>query len=134
MSAKDSQKSRPISPHLSIYKFQISSVLSIGHRMSGIGLFVALAAMCWWFILWVFTDFEPCYLEMLGNNWVRAFFFLVIYGFSYHLCTGIRHLIWDTGHGLSKCAINFSGWLVIFSSIVLTAIFWFYVLGVRWWL
>ena len=62
------KKARPTSPHLSIYKPQISSVLSIGHRLSGIGLFVALAAFCWWFILWVFSKFESCYLDMLDNN------------------------------------------------------------------
>jgi succinate dehydrogenase / fumarate reductase cytochrome b subunit len=97
--------------------------------MSGIGLFIALAMMCWWFTLWVFSEFKPCYLELLDNNLVKAFLFLVSYGFSYHLCTGIRHLIWDTGHGFSKNAINFSGWIVIFASIILTVVFWFYVSG-----
>ena len=124
------KKTRPISPHLSIYKPQISSVLSIGHRLSGVGLFVVLAVICWWFISWVFSDFAPCYIEMLDNNLVKSFAVLASYGFFYHFCTGFRHLIWDTGRGFSICAINYSGWVVILSSFILTAIFWLCAMGV----
>lgn len=120
----DIKKSRPTSPHLSIYKPQISSMLSIGHRLSGIGLFFALAAFCWWFILWVFSKFEPCYIDMLDNDLVKGFLLIASYGFFYHLCTGLRHLIWDTGRGVSICAVNYSGWLAVFCSLVLTAIYW----------
>ena len=120
----DIKKSRPISPHLSIYKPQISSVLSIGHRLSGIGLFFALAAFCWWFIMWVFSKFEPCYLDMLDSWWVKVPLILASYGFFYHLCTGIRHLVWDTGRGFSICAINYSGWLAVVASIALMIIYW----------
>ena len=118
------KKSRPISPHLSIYKLQISSALSIGHRLSGIGLFVALAAFCWWFTLWIFSKFEPCYLEMLDTNIVKAFLILASYGFFYHFCTGLRHLVWDTGRGFSICAIDYSGLAAVIASFILTAIFW----------
>ncbi|MDG1436371.1 MAG: succinate dehydrogenase, cytochrome b556 subunit [Rickettsiaceae bacterium] len=117
------KRARPTSPHLDIYKLQISSVLSIGHRLSGVGLFVAMAAICWWFILWAFSNFNPYYIEMLDNYFVKAFLFLAIYGFFYHLCTGIRHLVWDTGRGFSICAVNWSGWLAVASSFVLTIIF-----------
>ena len=124
------KKARPTSPHLSIYKPQISSVLSIGHRLSGIGLFVALSAICWWFVSWIFSGFLPCYIENLDNNLVKGFFAITSYGFFYHFCTGFRHLIWDTGRGFSICAINYSGWLVIASSFLLTVIFWLCAMGV----
>ena len=53
------------------HKPQISSMLSIGHCLSGVGLFFALAFFCWWFILWVFSKFEPCYMVMLGNDLIK---------------------------------------------------------------
>ena len=124
MSQDKNGKTRPISPHLSIYKPQISSVLSIGHRLSGIGLFFALAAFCWWFTVWVFSGFESYYLEFFDNLIVKAILVIASYGFFYHLSTGIRHLVWDTGRWFSIPAINASGWGAVILSIVLTAIFW----------
>lgn len=122
---KDLKNSRPLSPHLSAYKLQMNMILSMGHRFSGLGMFFGMAIICWWFILWVFSDFKSCYLELLDSGLAQAFLFLVSYGFFYHLCTGIRHLFWDTGLGFSKSAIDFSGWVVVFSSVVLTLAFWF---------
>ena len=123
-SREEIHQARPISPHLSIYKPQISSVLSIGHRLSGIGLFFMLSALGWWFILWVFSKFDPVYLKVFDSFFVKFLLILTSYGFFYHLCTGIRHLIWDTGCGLSITAINYSGWLAVIASILLTIIFW----------
>jgi len=118
------KKIRPLSPHLSIYKPQISSVLSIGHRISGVGLFLVLSIFCWWFALWVFDNFDSSYLEIMDNNIVQILSLIASYGFFYHLCTGIRHLIWDTGRGFSICAISYSGWIAIIISFALTAIYW----------
>ena len=118
--------SRPISPHLSIYKFQLNSITSIGHRLTGVGLFFALAAICWWFILWVFSKFEPCYIELLTQPIVKLLLFFVSYAFFYHLCTGIRHLVWDTGRGFSVCGIDYSGWVVFAVSVFLTAVLWIF--------
>lgn len=120
------KQSRPISPHLSIYKPQLNLATSIGHRLTGVGLFFALSAICWWFILWVFSKFEPCYLEFFGYKSVKIILFFVSYAFFYHLCTGIRHLIWDTGRGFSICAIDYSGWVVVVVSVILTAILWIF--------
>ncbi len=124
MSQDKSSKSRPISPHLSIYKPQISSMLSIGHRLSGVGLFFVLAAFCWWFTLWVFSKFEPCYLEIFDNSIVKIILIIASYAFFYHVSTGVRHLVWDTGRWFSISAINASGWGAIILSIILTVIFW----------
>ncbi len=124
INTQDIKKNRPISPHLSIYKPQISSILSIGHRLSGFGLFISLSIFCWWFIFWSFSGFKSCYLNLFDYKIVKIFLFLASYGFFYHLCTGLRHLIWDTGRGFSISAINFSGWLIVVSSIILTIIFW----------
>ena len=123
-SREEIHQARPISPHLSIYKPQISSVLSIGHRLSGIGLFFMLSTLGWWFILWVFSKFDPVYLKVFDSFFVNFLLILTSYGFFYHLCTGIRHLIWDTGCGFSIKAINYSGWVAVIASILLTIIFW----------
>ncbi|NRB10673.1 MAG: succinate dehydrogenase, cytochrome b556 subunit [Rickettsiaceae bacterium] len=120
-------KKRPLSPHLTIYKPQISSILSIGHRLSGIGLFVTLSALIWWFILWVFNKFDPDYLDIFESNIVIGILVLVSYAFFYHLCTGIRHLFWDIGKGFSICCVHYTGWIAIIMSILLTAVFWLYV-------
>jgi succinate dehydrogenase / fumarate reductase cytochrome b subunit len=115
---------RPISPHLTIYKVQITSLLSIGHRMSGIMLFFALALLCWWFNLWVFSKFDSSYLNYL-DSWFAKFALLVIsYGYFYHLCTGLRHLIWDLGIGFAIKQVNWSGWLAIIFSLALTICYW----------
>lgn len=126
-SREEIHKARPISPHLSIYKPQISSVLSIGHRLSGVGLFFMISALGWWFILWVFSKFDPIYLKIFDSFFVRFLLIVTSYGFFYHLCTGIRHLIWDIGWGFSIRAINYSGWLAVIASILLTLIFWMFV-------
>lgn len=123
----DIKKSRPLSPHLSVYKFPLSAVLSIGHRLSGIGLFLAIVIFCWWFTLWVFSKFDPFYLDILDYNLVKIFLVLATYGFFYHFCTGIRHLIWDTGRGFSICATNYSAWSAIVASFILTASFLLYI-------
>jgi succinate dehydrogenase / fumarate reductase cytochrome b subunit len=126
---KNTKKSRPISPHLSIYKPQISSMLSIGHRLSGVGLFFALAAFCWWFTFFVFSKFAPCYLEIFDYSIVKAILVIASYGFFYHVSTGVRHLVWDTGRWFSIPAINASGWGAVIFSIILTAVFWLGMLG-----
>lgn len=124
MFSKDSSKTRPISPHLGIYKIQISSLLSIGHRLSGIGLFFMFAAMSWWFVMWVFCKFNPSYLDILDNGVVKLLLIITSYAFFYHLCTGIRHLFWDSGIGFSIKAMNYSGIGAVIISIILTIIFW----------
>lgn len=118
--------SRPLSPHLGIYKLQISSVLSIGHRLSGIVLFFSIAIICWAFIFLVFNNFElPC-LECLNNYLIKLVLIAASYCYFYHFCTGIRHLVWDTGCGFSINAINMGGWVAILCSILLTACYWLF--------
>src|SRR5690349_3272487 len=100
------QNNRPTSPHLGIYRLQISSVLSIFHRLSGMALFFGSSVIAWWFILWVFNKFDPCYLY-ITKYWLfkLALFTLSFAGF-YHLSTGIRHLMWDMGCGFSIKSIH----------------------------
>ena len=116
--------SRPLSPHLTIYKAQITSLLSIGHRASGVMLFFALSIFCWWFALWVFSKFDMNYLLYLDSWLVKIGLFVVSYGYFYHLCTGIRHLIWDMGYGFSIKEVNWGGWIAVILSVILTGCYW----------
>lgn len=115
---------RPTSPHLTIYKKQISSVLSIVHRITGIGLFLGLSLLVWYFILLAFSNFNHEYLQCLKGNLLKISLILVSFSWFYHLCNGVRHLIWDSGHCFSVQAINFTGWLVVICSTIFTLAFW----------
>ncbi len=116
--------SRPTSPHLTIYKKQISSVLSILHRMTGIGLFFALSVLIWCFILLSFSKFNPEYLHFFKCRVFKIPPIFISFAWFYHLCNGVRHLIWDSGRCFSIRAINFTGWFVVIASIVMTLAFW----------
>jgi succinate dehydrogenase / fumarate reductase cytochrome b subunit len=123
----NSQRKRPTSPHLTIYKKQISSVLSILHRMSGIGLFFFMVCFSWWFIAFVFTDFSESLLTVFDYTIVKIIFFLASVAICYHLCTGIRHLIWDLGYGFSVPVMNITGWAAVICCAILTITFWLYI-------
>lgn len=116
--------SRPTSPHLTIYKKQISSVLSILHRITGIGLFFGLSILSWCFILLAFSKFDPEYLQCFKCNLLKIPLIFISFAWFYHLCNGVRHLIWDSGHCFSIRAINFTGWFVVVASILMTLAFW----------
>lgn len=116
---------RPLSPHLQIYRWQLTSVLSILHRMSGVALAVgAILLVCW---LGATADGPKSYAKFQGflGSW---FGLLLLFGWSvalfYHLCNGIRHLCWDTGRGLELKSVYASGWTVVAATAVLTVIAW----------
>lgn len=113
---------RPTSPHLTIYKVQISSTLSILHRFTGMVLFGALSVLIWWFILLNFSESPNCYLQLSQKCVVKICLVIVSFVWSYHLCNGIRHLMWDSGYGFSIKAINRTGWGVIILSTVIAVL------------
>ena len=116
---------RPLSPHLQIYRPQISSVLSILHRLTGIGLTVGTLVLVWWLLAAAagpeaYTTFQRFLGSFIGQilmlGWTFAFF--------YHLCNGIRHLFWDAGYGFSLPVMHMTGWIVVAASGVLTVLSW----------
>lgn len=122
-------KERPISPHLQVYKPQITSVLSIFHRITGVALTFGLILL----VAWIFTlslgeeYFE--YFSLFIKSW---FGLLILFGFtfalSYHFCNGIRHLFWDAGYGYEIETVHKSGLAVLFVSFSLTTLIWYLVL------
>jgi succinate dehydrogenase / fumarate reductase cytochrome b subunit len=116
---------RPLSPHLQIYRWQLTSVLSILHRATGIGLAVGVVLLVSWFGSAAdgpasFVKFQGFLASPVG--------FVVLLGCSvalfYHLCNGIRHLCWDSGRGLDLKSVYASGWTVLVATVVLTVIVW----------
>tara|TARA_X000000368_G_C22835008_1_gene625084 strand:+ start:312 stop:698 length:387 start_codon:yes stop_codon:yes gene_type:complete len=122
------QNKNPLSPHLQIYKWQISSLLSITHRIVGVINFFAITFICAWslYLLLGETNYE------VVNNFFNSFFgkFLIIalcWSFSFHILNEIRHLAWDFGYGFDIRISKITGVIVFFGSFILTVII--YVLG-----
>ena len=116
---------RPLSPHLQVYKPQLTSILSILHRGTGIVLSIGSIFLVSWIMVLTLGESAYQLYSQLVNNWFGK---LVIFGFTfglfYHLSNGIRHLFWDAGYGYDLKDAYISGFAVIFSSISLTLITW----------
>ena len=125
--AVKNNKKRPISPHLTIYRPQITSMLSIFHRITGALLFLSLLVVSWWFILFIFSDFKQQYIDICSFKVFKLLLFLISFCFFYHLSTGIRHLIWDTASLMSLKFVYITGYCTILSSFTMTAIFWHFI-------
>ena len=117
---------RPISPHLSIYKVQITSALSILHRISGIIALGGTLLFIWWFIGLIFSDLNQFYLSVWNYIIVKILAWGLSLNVFYHLCNGIRHIFWDMGLGFAIQTIHKTGLLTISMSVFLTTIFWLF--------
>ena len=111
----------PLSPHLQIYEWQISSLLSITHRTVGVVNTIAITFICLWTILLLFG--ESNYLVV--KNFFQSFFgkFIIIclsWSFSFHALNEIRHLMWDLGYGFDPKTSKITGVITVFGSLVLT--------------
>jgi succinate dehydrogenase / fumarate reductase cytochrome b subunit len=116
---------RPLSPHLQIYKPQISSVLSILHRITGIVLSVGTLLFAWWVIAAaVGPDAFGTVQSVIGAWYGRLLLFGWTLALFYHLCNGIRHLGWDVGFGFDLPTMAATGWTVVVASVVLSLIAW----------
>lgn len=116
---------RPLSPHLSIYRWPITMVSSILHRATGIAMAAGFIVLVGW--LFDAASGPDVYAKFLGVMDSTLGCVLLVgwsYAFFYHLSNGIRHLVWDTGRGLEIGQATASAWFVIVASIVLTAAFW----------
>lgn len=115
---------RPISPHLTIYKPQITTVLSITHRATGVFLSLGVLMLCWWIIALACGPHAYQYFYDFAAHWIGEIVLLsVVFSLFYHLCNGIRHLFWDIGQGFEIKTATISGWFVVIVSLALTGIF-----------
>lgn len=117
--------SRPLSPHLQVYRFQWTMALSIVHRITGAGLAVGTILLVWWLLALAAGPDYYAYVQGLLGTWLGR---LLLFGWSwalfYHLCNGIRHLCWDAVWGFEIRTAFVSGMLVAAASIVLTLLAW----------
>lgn len=114
---------RPLSPHLTIYRPQFTSVLSIMHRITGIGLLFSLLFIIMWFVALSLGPDAFAIMEIIFNSiFIRIILASSVWALWYHTCTGIRHLIWDMGYGLEVEWIAPSAYLVLFCSLLFTLI------------
>lgn len=124
-------RQRPLSPHLQIYKPQLTSLLSILHRATGVALSIGSVILVSWVVALSLGETAYSSYSMIINSWFGK---LVLFGFTfglfYHLSNGIRHLFWDAGYGYDIKVAYTSGTLVIISSLTLTIVTWFIVLFV----
>lgn len=116
---------RPLSPHLQVYRPQLTSVLSITHRATGVVLAIGLFVLVYWLAALAAGPEAFAAARGLLESWFGR---IVLLGFSfclfYHLCNGIRHLFWDAGLGFELKTVYASGWGVVGASLLLTALAW----------
>ena len=125
-------RERPLSPHLLIYRPQLTSMLSICHRLSGAAMACGSLLAVWWIVGLASGAEYFAFVQSVATSVPGQ---VVLFGFSaavfYHLCNGIRHLFWDFGYGLSLEGVYRGGWAVVIMAFVLTAGLWVLVLSAR---
>tara|TARA_B100001248_G_scaffold116804_1_gene87391 strand:- start:154 stop:579 length:426 start_codon:yes stop_codon:yes gene_type:complete len=126
---KSSMKNNnPLSPHLQIYKWQISSLLSITHRIVGVINFLAIILICFWVIFIIFGQSNYSIVNLFFNSSFGKFLVISLcWTFSFHILNELRHLFWDAGYGFDLKIAKITGILVFIGSFILTIFF--YILG-----
>lgn len=116
---------RPLSPHLLIYRPQITMVLSITHRATGVGLAVGTLLLAWWLVAAASGEAAFAAVQWFMGSWLGL---LMLFCWSaalfYHLLNGIRHLFWDAGYGFELKTVTASGLAVVGGTAVLTVLAW----------
>lgn len=116
---------RPLSPHLQVYRLPLAAWLSISHRITGVGLTLGTLLLTWWVAAAAYgPDAYATFADFVGS----PLGYLILFGFSvalfFHLCNGIRHLLWDAGKNFSIENTKRSNAFVIAGTVILTVIAW----------
>lgn len=123
-------RERPLSPHLQVYRPQITSVLSITHRATGMVLSAGAVLLVFWLLAAAAGPRTFEIAQACAGSWIgRVFLFVFSVCLFYHLLNGIRHLFWDAGHGFELPTVTRTGWAVVLGAVLLTVIAW--VLGLQ---
>jgi len=125
MSSPTTTRARPLSPNIQIYRPQLTSVLSILNRITGVFLSACAIVLVVWLVAAASGPQTYAAVQAAIGSWIgRIVLFGATLSFFLHLCGGIRHLIWDTVHGFELRSIYISGWAVVAASVVLTIAAW----------
>ena len=116
---------RPLSPHLQVYRWQMTSVLSILHRGTGLFLVLGTVMIAFWVIALalghnVIESYQACLGALQGKILLAGWSFSLFY----HWANGIRHLLWDAGWGYEIERVYMTGWIVVLVSVILTGLLW----------
>ena len=121
----------PISPHLQVYRWHISSLLSIAHRILGVINLLSLISIFFFLLILSFGENYYDIFLIFINTFLGKF---ILIGFTwsmcFHLLSGVRHLVWDMGYGFEIKTANLSGILVIILSLIMTTLFWVFAKGI----
>ena len=126
------KRSRPLSPFLFgasgfLYRWQYTMALSILHRAMGCVLSVGFLLLVYWLVAAALGAQAYAQAQLvLGHPLTKLLLVLFSFAFFYHLMNGVRHLVWDAGHGFEKKVARRSGWAVFLGAIALTAAFWLF--------
>ena len=118
-------RERPLSPHLQIYRWPLPMMMSIAHRVSGVGLYFGTLLLAWWLIS--VGSSSGSYARMTGfiGSWFGR---LILFGYTWalihHMLGGIRHLIWDTGYGFEQNEREWLSVATLAGSVLLTVVLW----------
>ena len=115
----------PLSPHLQIYRWHISSLISITQRISSVINLLAIILIFFWLLVLSFGESNYEFFLLISNSFIGKFILIgFTWSMSFHLLSGIRHLVWDLGYGFEIKTANISGIIVIIFSLTFTIIFW----------
>lgn len=125
-------RARPLSPHLQIYRWQISNSLSILHRLTGVALSIGFAVFAYWLVAVAAGPASYARtMRVLGGAVGTVLLAGFGFAFFYHLLNGIRHLVWDAGHGFERRGRRGGGWAVLIGACALTVLALILAQGVR---
>ncbi len=129
--ANDKSAARPLSPHLQIYKPMLTMMMSIMHRITGVGLYFGIILLVWWLTAASISDSYFDFVQGFFSHWFGR---LVMFGFSWalihHALGGLRHFLWDTGRGYDLKVVEWLARVNLAGSIVLTLLLWIIGYGV----
>jgi len=115
------ENKNPLSPHIQIYRWHVSSLVSISHRITGIVNIIAVTIICIWVSLLLLGDLNYNFINLFFNSFLGKFIVIgLAWSFSFQILSEIRHLIMDMGYGFELQTTRISGLAVIFGSFILT--------------
>ena len=121
-------ENNPLSPHIQIYRWHISSLVSISHRITGIINILVITLICFWFMFFLLGESNYEVIKLFLQSFLGKFLILgTIWSFSFQTLSEIRHLIMDFGYGFDLTTTKVTGIIVIFGSFILTVLI--YLLG-----
>lgn len=118
-------RTRPLSPHLQVYRLPLTALMSVTHRATGTGLGIGCLLLAYWLASAAYGPEAYATAQKIIGSW---FGILLLLGFSaslfFHLCNGVRHLLWDIGWGFEKHQYTSSGYVTIIAAAALTVVTW----------